>query len=270
MKQILIFIFLSSFVVYSSSASSEENEQLQWQLTIGGFWLDAEFPRLTGIKSTRKGLNLLADARIQYKRFYLNTHSGDFFGGSNVGYQLITKDDWGIDAVYGNYQMSFNQRGYFNNKSPSQALKTIEKRKSDHSFGLAYYREVGSFQTVAELTYDLLGESKGWLLHLEATNNYELKNWDIWLNFGLKFYSSNFIDYYYGVDKNEANEFLPSYQIDSGASAFTQLQANYPIAENWVFSAGASVLVLTSNTKNSPLLESRHARILFTGVKYVF
>lgn len=260
------------YTSFPSQAGIDEydDDEFLWQLSLGGFWVDLALPELKGAESNFDGISLLVDAKVQYKRFYLNTHSGDFFGGSDVGYQLVIEDDWGIDAIYGNYQLSFSDRGYFDSSDYVPELDGIKERKQDQSIGLSYYQNIGQYQAVVELVFDALGASDGWVLHFEATRNFELRNWDLWLNFGANFYSANFIDYFYGVDIEEATSTRPVYQMGDAVSVFTQVQANYPISQDWVFSAGASVLVGASNTRKSPLVNSRHARAVFAGVKYVF
>jgi hypothetical protein len=272
MKKIIILISLLLCCPFSIYANEDdfEDDGFLWQLSLGGFWVDLALPELEGAKSDFDNFSLLVDAKIQYKRFYLSTHSGDFFGGSDLGYQLVLEDDWGIDAKYGNYQLPFSEKGYYGGEGYVPELSGIKSRKQDKSIGLSYYQTIGSYQAVVELVYDALGESDGWVLHIEATRNFELRNWDLWLNFGANYYSANFIDYFYGVDADEATLKRPAYELGGSASLFTQMQANYPIAEDWVFSAGASFLVGASNAKKSPLVNSRHARAVFAGVKYVF
>ncbi|MBE0367057.1 MipA/OmpV family protein [Pseudoalteromonas aurantia] len=271
MKKIIIFIILLCASFYSQAELDEyDDDEFLWQLSLGGFWVDLALPELKGAESNFDSLTMLVDAKIQYKRFYLNSHSGDFFGGSDIGYQLIIEDDWGVDVIYGNYQIPFSNEGYFDSETYIPELEGIKERKRDQSIGFSYYRTIGEYQAVAELVYDTLGDSNGWVLHFEATRNFELRNWDVWLNFGANYYSANFIDYFYGVDADEARSSRPIYEMGHAVSVFTQVQANYPIAEDWVFSAGASVLVGASNTRKSPLINSRHARAVFAGVKYVF
>lgn len=248
-----------------------EDNGLEWQLSIGAFYADMVLPKLVGADNSPAPPTLRADIKLQYKNFYLVTYSGDFFGGSDIGYQFIQEEEWGLDIIYGSYQLAFTETGYFDTKDPVvKELKGIRDRDPDQSLGVAYYRSVGEYLAVAELVYDVFGDTNGWVFHLEATRNFELRNWDLWLNFGANYYSSNFNSYFYGVTEAEQNDYLTPYEPGSGASAFVQAQLSYPIAEDWEFSAGMSFLVGSSEAKDSPLLESNHARVLFTGVKYVF
>jgi outer membrane scaffolding protein for murein synthesis (MipA/OmpV family) len=261
------FCFFSSF---SHADEHLEKDELIWQFSLGTFWVDATMTQLAGAKSEFSVPNLLIDAKIEYKNFYLNTHSGDFYGGSDLGYQLVIEDGWGIDVILGSYQQSFDENGYYDNDDNVAELKGIKERKNDLSLGFAYYLNHGEFQTVAELVFDVFGESDGWLFHLDTTRNFELRNWDVWLNIGANYYSSAFIDYYYGIDADEATASRPEYVVNNTSSLYVQLQADYPIAENWVFSAGASGFLYSADIVDSPIVNSRHARVVFAGVKYVF
>ncbi|TMN38639.1 MipA/OmpV family protein [Pseudoalteromonas sp. S2755] len=271
MKKLLIIIsLLLPFYGICEEHSDELDDEFAWQLSVGAFYVDMTMPALIGTDSTFKHGTFLVDAKIEYKSFYLNTHSGDFFGGSDVGYQIINNGEWGIDAIYGSYMLPFSERGYYDTDDVVPELRGIRKRDQDNSLGFSYYRHVGEFLAVAEIVYDVFGDTNGWVFHLEATRNFELRNWDLWLNFGANYYSSNFHNYFYGVSEDEANGYLTPYKPGASASAFVQMQLNYPIAEDWVFSAGASWLVGSQDTLDSPLVRSRHARVFFTGVKYVF
>ncbi|MCF6435957.1 MULTISPECIES: MipA/OmpV family protein [Pseudoalteromonas] len=268
--KILLLLLFCAPMASNAQQEYEQSDELYWQLSLGAFWVDLTLPKLKGAKSTFNGLSILADARVEYKNFYLRVDSGDFFGGADIGYQLWTNGHEGIDIIYGNYRLSFSQSGYVDDDPPVRELRGIKERHQDQSFGLAYYRTVGAYSAVVEVVYDAFGGSNGWVIHGEATRNFELRNWDVWFNFGANYYSGNFIDYFYGVDIDEQSIHLPAFQVNGASSVFTQVQANYPIAVDWVFSAGASILVGSSNVTKSPLVESRHASAVFAGVKYVF
>lgn len=272
MKKITTLL-ISCFCFFSTFSHADEHlekDELLWQFSLGTFWVDSTMTQLVGAKSQFSSPGLLVDAKIEYKNFYLNTHSGDFYGGSDLGYQLVIEDGWGIDAILGSYQQPFNENGYYENEEQVPELAGIKEREHDLSLGFAYYFNHGDFQTVTELVFDVFGESDGWLFHFDTTRNFELRNWDVWLNIGANYYSSAFIDYYYGIDADEATAFRPEYVVSNTSSLYLQLQADYPIAENWVFSAGASGFIYSSHIVESPIVHSRHARVFFAGVKYVF
>lgn len=264
-----------SFLSFSALAQSDESvraedNQFHWQLSLGLFVIDAQMPKLLGHDSRFNGINVLADATIEYKNFYFDNKLGDFYGGADMGYQLLVEDNWGVDIIYGHYQLPFDEKGYFDQGSVVEELKGIKERKQDHSFGLSYYRTYGDFQTTVEVAYDLLGPSNGFILHLEATRNFEIRNWDLWLNFGVNFYSANFDKYYYGVSDSEATPTRPAYTPSGSTSVFVQFELVRPIADSWVFSSGASLIVGTPNVKDSPIIETNYAHVLYTGLKYVF
>lgn len=272
MRALLVILSLLSFSVLAQTGENEPTEEasFHWQLSLGLFAIDAQLPKLTGDDSRLNGATLLADATIEYKNFYFDNKIGDFYGGADIGYQLIVEDSWGVDIVYGNYQLAFDDKGYFDDGFAIPELKGIKERKQDHSFGLSYYRTYGDFQTSIEVAYDLLGPSNGFILHLEATRNFEIRNWDLWLNFGVNFYSANFDKYYYGVSESEATSTRPVYTPSGSASAFVQFELVRPIADSWVFSSGAALIVGSSSIKDSPIIETNYARVMYMGLKYVF
>ncbi|WP_261594352.1 MipA/OmpV family protein [Pseudoalteromonas holothuriae] len=269
--KIIMLVLLFCISIRAEAQTEYENsDELYWQLSLGAFWVDMTLPKLKGADSNLGGVSILADARIEYKNFYFRVNSGDFFGGADIGYQVWNDDQQGVDIIYGNYQLGFSQNGYFDDDDPVPELEGIKERHQDQSFGLSYYRSIGQYNAAVELVYDTFGDSGGWVIHAEATRNFELRNWDVWFNFGANYYSGKFIDYFYGVDVDEQSTHLPPYEINGAVSIFAQTQANYPIAVDWVFSAGGSVLVGSANVTKSPLIGSRFATAVFAGVKYVF
>ncbi|MFC3033744.1 MipA/OmpV family protein [Pseudoalteromonas fenneropenaei] len=279
-KHLITLFFFSAAILLNSPHSlaaehegnDERESEFRWQLSAGLFALDMNMPKLVGTDSRFRGFTPLADITVEYKNFYVDSKLGDFYGGSDIGYQWIVEPDWGIDIIYGNYQLPFDETGYFNVEGdlPVPELRGIRKRESDQSFGLSYYRTYGNFQTSVEVVYDLLGDTKGWVIHAEATRNFELRNWDLWLNFGVNYYSQNFQNYFYGVTQEEVRANRPYFEAKASASAFLQFELNHPISESWVFSSGASLIWGLSNIQDSPLVERNYARVLFIGAKYVF
>ncbi|BBN80862.1 hypothetical protein PA25_08470 [Pseudoalteromonas sp. A25] len=269
--KILLTALLLCIPIHANAQSEpDDSDELFWQLSVGAYWVDYSLPELKGADSDFSGVNILADARIEYKNFYLRVKSGDFFGGADIGYQVWNDGEQGVDLIYGHYQIGFSQTGYMTDDNVVPELEGIKTRHQDQSFGLAYYRTFDQYEAVFEVVYDAFGGSNGWVMHAEATRTFELRNWDLWLNFGANYYSGNFIDYFYGIDVDEQSSYLPAYEVNGASSVFVQTQANYPIAVDWVFSTGASVLIGSSNVTNSPLIGSRYATAVFAGVKYVF
>ncbi|CCQ12538.1 hypothetical protein PALB_34770 [Pseudoalteromonas luteoviolacea B = ATCC 29581] len=264
-----LFLSLKGLALEDENSTFGQTDTVNWQLSLGAFAADFTMPRLAGDDSQFRGVLVRGDITIEYKNFYLDAKSGDFYGGSDIGYQWIVEPNWGLDVIYGNYQMSFSQNGYFND-APVPELLGIKERRNDHSFGLSYYRTYGNFQTSVEVVYDVFGPTDGWVFHVEATRNFELRNWDLWLNFGANFYSANFHNYYYGVRDYEATSFRPAHETGASGNAFLQFELNRPISQSWVFSSGASFMVGDSGIKKSPLVETNFARVIFMGVKYVF
>ncbi|WP_462151788.1 MipA/OmpV family protein [Pseudoalteromonas xiamenensis] len=277
MIQKYLLLVLSAFFSVAGFANQSDATQQEpqdgafsWQLSFGVYGINMTMPKLAGDDSQYEGLTILSDVTIEYQNFYLDSKTGDFYGGSDIGYQLIVEPDWGVDVIYGNYQLEFDEYGYFEKDDVIPELKGIKKRRQDQSFGLSYYRTYGNFQTSLELVYDVFGPTNGWVAHAEATRNFELRNWDLWLNFGLNYYSSRFHNYYYGVSEEEATSFRPEHDAGDATSVFLQFELNRAISDSWVFSSGASFIIGDSSIKRSPIVETNYARVFFMGVKYVF
>ncbi|WP_241651681.1 hypothetical protein [Pseudoalteromonas sp. PS5] len=131
MKKLLIIIsLLLPLYGVCEEPSDDLEDEFAWQLSVGAFYVDMTMPELIGTDSTFKHGTFLVDAKIEYKNFYLNTHSGDFFGGSDVGYQIINTGEWGIDAIYGSYMLPFSERGYHDSDDVVPELRGIKKTRS--------------------------------------------------------------------------------------------------------------------------------------------
>ena len=87
---------------------------------------------------------------------------------------------------------------------------------------------------------------------------------------GLNYYSSDFIDYYFGISADEAINGRPIYVGSSGVNVLTEFHAEYPINENWVFLAGWLSTWFSQSINDSPIVSQDYQHKAKVGVRYVF
>ena len=113
-------------------------------------------------------------------------------------------------------------------------------------------------------------DADGWLIDSFYSHLIQYKNWDIYLGGGATLYSSGVVDYYLGVNLNEANQFRPQHQGDVVVRLQSEIFVQYPIAQSWSFGAGITQNYYSKNAVDSPLADKQHLTQVLIGVMYVF
>lgn len=84
----------------------------------------------------------------------------------------------------------------------------------------------------------------------------------------VKWMSSDYADYYYGVSEEESG--LASYAPGSSMKYGAELIATYQINKKWKVLGGGRVTMLDSDLEDSPMLDDDVESLIFAGVTYKF
>ncbi|MDR1834670.1 MAG: MipA/OmpV family protein [Fusobacteriaceae bacterium] len=88
---------------------------------------------------------------------------------------------------------------------------------------------------------------------------------------GGNFYSKDYADYYWGVDKNETGgKILEPYSADSAYSAQLELMAEYYLTEKLTLLAFMSVERFSSDVDKSPIIDNNTLLMMGAGFKFSF
>ncbi|MCD1126050.1 MipA/OmpV family protein [Jinshanibacter sp. LJY008] len=156
-------------------------------------------------------------------------------------------------------------------ESDDRQMKKLDDRDATMMGGASYKHTADWGIIRTSFSADLLDKSNG--LRADAAYLYPFVLNDLKLTpgVGAVWYSSNFNDYYYGVSGKESNRSgLDKYEADSSLSPYAELTATYKINNSWNTYATGRYTRLTSEVKDSPMVDKSYSAIVAAGVTYTF
>ena len=194
-------------------------------------------------------------------RFFLAAEEDN---GFEIGYSLIQKQDWVVDAVFG---PAFG--AYFEGNSK---LEHLDDRDIDGQLGLRYSLYGDHNRISLGLSQDVIDAHDGWVASAEYLHEWQFKNWLVTGSAGLAHISDKMANHMVGVSANEATAAIPAYTPDAGNIAWFGVKTEYPVTEKWVFQARADTRVLDDEFEDSPITENDTNAVssLVVGMKYQF
>jgi len=254
------------------------NETFSWQGQLG-FSLSKSTFIIDGIEEADLGnnLNISLLFDVYYKGFFIQSNhrrADSLKLGAELGYQLIVEDDWELDIIHKSYFGGFNPEDIIARADKEiPILAGLKQRDSANGLGLRYsryYQESILSVDVAAITPFSDDSASGWLINAFYSHIVPYRNWDIYLNTSVTYYSEDVIDYYTGVDASEVSPIREKYKGEHALRAQFEIFAQRPISRSWTFNAGLSHSFYTANIKNSPIVDSQGASQIMVGVLYVF
>ncbi len=274
----LFFTILLSLVSHYALASNryyadndlEPTPGFAWDWSIGaGYFISDSY--LAGTDPYNDGLELNLNIELSYNRFYLDIDNSQLSGGLTLGYSLIDKYDWGLDIIGSNMQGEIDQYGaQYDGGTPPDELAGIHHREYDFDAGLRLSRRFGDSQVSFELLNDISGAHGGILLNSFFSHIQVWRNWEFRSALGVSTYSSDFINYYYGVSQEEATSIRPAYQAKTGYNIQFEFHSEYPLTEDWVLIGGILSTWFSSAISNSPIVSQNYQHKAKVGIRYVF
>jgi len=210
---------------------------------------------------------------VSYNGFFIQTdrHRTSTFSGE-FGYQLIERDDWGLDIIAKVYLHGFDPASIErNNDKKHPGFEKITERNFGGGIALRYsYFEENVFFSADLATLDPSGKNEGWLFDLYYSHLTVYQNWDIYSGVGLSYFSQELVDYYAGVTEQESSTHYPVYQSGDGYKIEAQVFGLYPLSQDWAFTAGMTHSLYSSSFSQSPIGLRKNITLYKLGVRYVF
>jgi len=196
------------------------------------------------------------------------TYEGDdfWFRGLGGGYYLWNdeSDKLSITAYYSPFEFKPKD-------SDNWQLRRLDKRKATLMAGLSYVHntEYGFLRT--SLAGDTLDNSNGISWDLAWLYRYTNGGLTLTPGIGLEWSSENMNEYYYGVSGKESRRSgLDRYDPDSDWSPYLELSASYKLTDAWSVYGVGRYTHLSSEVKDSPMVDKSWAGALSAGVTYSF
>ncbi|AHG18302.2 MltA-interacting protein MipA [Chania multitudinisentens RB-25] len=195
-------------------------------------------------------------------------YEGDnfYFRSLTAGYYLWN-DQQNQLSIMGYYLPQHFKPG----DSDDAQMKLLDKRRSTLMAGLAYSHNAdwGTIRTA--LSGDMLNNSDGILGDAAYLYRFTPDNWTLVPGVGVTWSSGNQTDYYYGISGNESRRSgLDSYTPGNSWAPYAELTANYRFNQNWNAFVTGRYIRLSSEVKDSPMIDKSYTGILLSGVSYNF
>ncbi|WP_020408385.1 MipA/OmpV family protein [Hahella ganghwensis] len=84
------------------------------------------------------------------------------------------------------------------------------------------------------------------------------------------YHSSNFNQYYFGIDEELATGFRPAYEAGSGVDYAAEVTAIWRLSQSWSVMGQISHTLLDNAIEDSPLVDEGHETSVLVGVGYAF
>lgn len=186
-----------------------------------------------------------------------------YLRGISGGYRLVKMKRWSIGPT-----VRARFEGYEASDSP--ALSGMQDRNPtvDGGIDLAWMTDWGLFSTI--VVTDLLGAHDGHELEASYTIRLPYAGFTIFPSVGVRWRSSNLVQYYYGVRDSEARPGRPAYKPDAAITPVVRLALRRDLSEKWGALLAAQYEWLDSEISNSPIVDDTSRLSLVLGVTYAF
>lgn len=234
MKQIILLIFLLTL-----SAVAEDKKQ---KVTIGlGPYIQTQ-PYVNTDAIVLPSPVVFFDNGLFYIRW---SRAGVYFLG-NKGEDF----SWGVS-------LTVQPRVQSLDTSSSDSLQGIDDKKATFEGGLALSVAYKDAYVESMLLTDILDHHKAWIFKTEAGYDFNIGNFKLYPSLIVIYQSSDFVNYYYGVSQEEANNSsFNRYDTSSGFQIGVQTYIKYPLSENLSTLINLRVDKLPKTAKESPLIET--------------
>lgn len=135
-------------------------------------------------------------------------------------------------------------------------------------FEMLYISPWGDLQ--AQFLSDISSTHNGESAFVSYSYPWLMPHSEVSLTLGLEWKSSNLLDYYYGVRKEESLEGRPVYRAGSGTNGVMRLTASQALNEHWKLVGMVEREYLSSAIRRSPIINENRITSYFLGLYYQF
>ncbi|HCH50718.1 MAG TPA: MltA-interacting protein MipA [Proteus sp.] len=189
-----------------------------------------------------------------------------YFATLAAGYYLwnAPKDKLSVDLHY--YPQAFKP-----GDSDDAQMKKLDRRRDTLMGGFTYKHQEDWGSLRAIISADLLGKSDGVIADAAYLYPFKAGNWSLQPGLGVVWDSKKQNQYAYGVKHSESQRSgLAEYNPSDSWRPYVELSANYKMTDSWNFFAMGRVDHLSSEVKDSPMVNKSVTAIVWTGVTYKF
>ncbi len=197
----------------------------------------------------------------------------------NVGYH---GEDFNADVAGINYRFLGNTGDVFNmnafidsagtgyDDKDAKVLKGMKDRDFSVDLGLNIDLSFGGGTFSTYLQHDVAGAYKGMVGGTRYAQVISLGALDFVPYAGVAWLSKDYVDYYFGVRKNEATATRKAYKGDSSLSYEVGYKLVLPLSPNWELTQSTNYVRLGKDVSDSPLVKSANQWVAGATVAYHF
>ena len=168
------------------------------------------------------------------------------------------------------FSLTAQPRVYGYKASDSIYLNGMDDRKNSIEAGLAFSAQKDELFVDAMLLTDVLYEQNAWILQTELGYEFHLGKLSIYPSVLVTYQSAKFTNYYYGVKANEATASRVLYTPSAGFQLGAQTYLQYPITKSLSTLVNLHAEKLSSEAKNSPLIQDNTIYSGLVSLIYTF
>lgn len=257
-KRCVVAAITSSFVLMAQCAFADNvgsDQETHWGIGLGV--TSAQTPYI-GVDRDNTPIPLL-QVESQYLRFF----------GTGLEVKLPSLRLSETQRISFGLIGRYDGAGY--ESDDSWALEGMQERKGEVWAGARVAWQSEWFNLHADWTHDISGHSQGQQLKLGANRTWKPKQgFSLTPRIAATWQDGKYVDYYYGVRASEARAGRSAYQGESGLSTEIGLLGVYNINKHHSVMLDLQATRLSSEIKNSPLVDSSTENRVFLGYLYHF
>lgn len=186
-----------------------------------------------------------------------------YFRGLALGWRVDPQADTQIELI------ARARLDGFEAKDSPTFIGMVERERS-LEVGANVSRALGPGRIAFEVFTDALDRSAGQEADLMWRGDFGRGPFRVQPELGLRWQSSDLVDYYFGVRANEARIDRPAYRASSALMPRVALNGIAPIGGNWAVFTRLSYDRLPAEITDSPLVKRDSERRAFSGLVYAF
>lgn len=271
-----VLVLAMMLTISAQAKANETDDEFNWNVTVELGFINNPTLIVGGEQSSFDdftSIDVWLD--LYYKGFFVQSNryrTSGSFGATELGYELHLDENFEINIINKNYLAGFNQRNVgLVVDSYIEELEGIKARTFVPNQGLRYMRYLDESVFWVDVAVDLIaGKHRGWVLDTFYATKTEYRNVDLSFGAGLSLFSADMTNYYFGVDRDEAQIDRPFYEPGVGYRAELEAVMRYPLSQDWLFTAGATLSHYSDSISDSSLVARNNVFRFKLSVSYVF
>jgi len=161
------------------------------------------------------------------------------------------------------FSLTVQPRTFGYKAKDSKSLIGMDDRKTSLEGGIAFSAAYDDANIETLLLTDVIDRYATWVLSTNIGYKYVIAKTSFYPSVGVTYQSSNFMNYYYGVKKNEVSVNRPLYTPSAGLQFTVQTYVNYELTNSLDILLNARADFIPPSAQNSPLVNEN---IIYSGL----